>query len=256
MWLALACSTERPPGDSGAGEAAWVDEPGTPTWSAEDVEAAFATALAKGIPEPLLARDTFISLLNEGDDHCPGAGIYSLNLSFVGCLSETGWLFAGHSEYTLLDDGFALLGDCYFVDPAGQYFIGAGELESEVTDDGWTATISGTWGYPDAVDWMAGTPEVVLDLSDSADRIRMAGGWTLDGVSVWFDEVVADPAVCDGVPTGVMRVRDDDGRWFILDPGEGCGPCGALSYDGAELGTEACVDLSSPLATLAGYLTP
>lgn len=246
--------------DTAAGR---VDVPRpSPDLDAQGVAAALSAAFAAGIPEPLLPRRAYLASFDGRDPNCPGGDGYSLQGRFQGCVAESGWTYAGRAEYTGPTDidvvgDFHLLGDFQVQDPAGHWFIGGGELDLSITQEGprtaWAARIAGTWSYPGGEAWMV--PEgtgAMLDL----DVVSENGRWTiaLEGTvtdtehAIRLRDVRATDGECGGAPTGEFGLRGEGGYWYWFAADCGCGP--VRFDDGSELG-EACLDLGSSLSDLA-----
>ena len=123
----------------------------------------------------------------------------------------------------------------------------------------WGYELSGTWQFEGAPSW--------LDTGISADllasgtllhgehQIEIAGGLTLGGVSVFFDDFSLDDEVCGGMPQGRMLVRDPSGGWFELWFGKTCDGCAEVWYTDDLLGT-VCADLTTPLTAMSMELMP
>jgi hypothetical protein len=227
-----------------------------PEWTASDVETAIGAALAHGFPDPYTPRDAYISMFSGRDNQCPADSDYSLNGSFNGCVSSTGYLFAGTSDYEGPLAGqkgpFYLVGDCYIVDDADQWFVGGGDLKVErASGPGtWpevvTGTLMGSWSYDGSSGWLGeGSTQSLWITSESQIstwELELNGGFSTGAHHVSFSGLRFDSASCGGHATGTLSVRSPVGQWYDLDFGAGCDGCGTTTWQGQEIG-EACVDL-------------
>lgn len=275
--LVLGCATpadstaapaaDTAPADTAAAEVPEVSvEIPPPAWSAEEAAARISATFAQGIPEPVTVRAQIFALFENRDPACPGGVDYTLPGSFTGCLTKTGWRYAGVLTYggpitpDVLDD-FTVLADSYIISPDGEQFIGAGDLEYAVEDGDpvqWSGLISGQWSYPPASGWMRddqGSAVLTMHATSSEGgwSVTLNGGIYLDGVALRLVDLSADSKACGGAPTGQLELRDPSGYAYTLDAE--CG-CGTLRWaDGSELG-EVCVSAAEPLAALAAVGVP
>lgn len=242
-------------------------DPPAPSLDAASVATSIAAALSLGIPEPLTARRAYIDALAHRDAFCPGGGDLSIIGEWAGCTAESGWQFAGYTEYTgstspeAVDD-FHLLADFRFLDPAGHRFVGGGELDLVLSTDGgdrsWTSQVSGTFSYAEAPGWMSpegasATLQTTGSWAGSTWALSLDGAAT-DGVhALHLQAVTASNETCDSQASGVISLRDTSGYWHTLSLD--CG-CGEVRYaNTTDLG-EACVDISAVLADLALGMRP
>jgi hypothetical protein len=278
--ILLACAGSQSPagkdpghGTGGSGDAAEQDtataevrpEVPAPSLDAAGVAAAIDRATASGLPEPLLARETYLGIFAHRDPGCPGGQGTNLPGRFEGCTAESGWLYAGLAEYSgppevpIVDD-FHLLGDFNVRDAAGRWFIGGGELELEVTRSAgtvtWVGDVSGTWSYAGGPGWMqpdgaGGVLQLTVERADPAWSVSVEGGMTDGTEAVHLAGVQANSGQCDGAVSGTLSLRDTSGYWYVLAADCGCGP--VTWADGSTLG-EACVGLD--LSTLPPLVRP
>jgi hypothetical protein len=237
--------------------------PPDPAWTADEVEVRLNAGISLGFPDPFHPIDVYADLLRTGGTYdCPGTGDLNLEESFSGCTASTGYLFAGQAYWTGSVEGdrdVDLKGDCYIIDPDGNWFVGGGELAyAETTADGthtWSAEVAGTWGYPLSEGWTAETPSVALfyEGSEGAEAtLRIEGGYARPDAQMYFDGVAFGE--CGDAPTGAVRLRDPTGYWYTVTF-DGCTGCGPVTFEGEELG-EACVDLTAAAAGLTATLGP
>ncbi len=225
-----------------------VVEPPPPSWTAEQVETAMIQALSGGLPRPQEAVDAFGRILIAGDDgRCPNSGGYTITESFSGCHSEKGYTYAGLTIYTdSMGDDFSLLGDCYVIDPEGDIFQAAGELEraTDPANHSFAIKLTGTWGYAKEQGWLSSVPSLALWLEGDAERLVANGGWSTAEAVLYF-EALESSSTC--AQSGHLKLQDPQGAWYSLDYGEDCDACGELSYAGQPLGT-ACVSVEAAAA--------
>jgi len=232
-------------------------------WTPSDVESAIEAALAHGFPDPYTPRNAYISMFSGRDNQCPADSGYNLNGSFNGCLSSTGYLFAGTSDYEGPLAGqkgpFHLVGDCYIVDDADQWFVGGGDLRVE-RDSGpgtWpevvTGTLMGSWSFDGSSGWLGeGSTQSLWITSESQVstwELELNGGFSTGAHHVSFSGLRFDSASCGGHAAGTLSVRSPTGQWVDLAFGAGCDGCGLATWQGREIG-EACVDLRDEGAAL------
>lgn len=242
------------------GPAVDADRP-PPTLDAAAVTAEVEAALAAGLPEPIRPRDTLAELLGHRDGQCPAGppDQYSFVSAFNGCEAQSGYTYAGITEYTgprIAEDprgGFHLLADGFIIDPEGDWFIFGGELELYAKDEVWETEVTGSFSYAPAGGWMTHEASIALwSGSDGAETWLEGGYGDGDGHSVYFEDL-RFPAGCDG-PVGVLKLREDSGYWHTLTFDEGCGGCAEAVFDNGEVVGEVCPDLSAPVAGLVAVM--
>ncbi len=224
-------------------------QPPPASMQAAEVEAAMIQALSGGLPRPREAVDAFGRILIAGDDgRCPNSGGYTITESFTGCHSEKGYTYAGLTIYTeSTNDDFSFLGDCYVIDPDGDIFQAAGELEQATnpTDHSFAIKLTGTWGYAKEQGWLSSVPSLALWLEGDADHLRANGGWSTPAAILYFEGFQSGS---DCAHTGLMKLQDPQGAWYTLDYGTDCDACGPLSYAGTAMG-EVCVPVEGAART-------
>jgi len=242
-------------------------DPPAPSLDASAVSTSIATALGAGIPEPLSVRRAYIDALEHRDAFCPGGGDLSIIGEWAGCTAESGWRFAGYTEYTgstspeAVDD-FHLLADFRFLDPGENRFVGGGELDLVLSTDGsdrtWTSQVSGTFSYAGAPGWMSpegasATLETTGSWEGSTWTLSLDGAMTDGTHALHLQTVTASSETCGGQASGVISLRDTSGYWYTTSLT--CG-CGAVRYANTTDMGETCVDISAVLADLALGMRP
>lgn len=241
--------------DSGAGTGP------QPVLSAAEVAAGIDGVLSGvGLPDPVSMLDVFIRMLDAGrDDQCPHNPGPSLNEMFNGCVSTRGYTYAGVSIFQPAGDGgrgFFLLGDCFFIDDAGQRLDCAGELELDepAGGAGFSGKVTGTWGYPPEPGWIGRTPGAAVWMAGGPGSLTLEGGYAVDGTEVYFHTAAATGLDGgDGCASGAISLRDDQGLWYRLDMGDGCDGCGAITAAGGEVG-EGCAEFRGAARALLGRM--
>jgi hypothetical protein len=249
-WL-LACAGPVPR-DSGdpADTAPPVEVDVTPTWTAEEALAAAQSALDLALPDPALARDTYLRLVEEGQDaDCPG----SLNFNGadpLGCESDRGYVYAGLSTWQEEPgEHWSVSGDFEIRTPEGQAFHGGGIIRHGRSEDGGIVEIEGTWIFDGSDGWLDPGLSGTWTIEINGGRFATEGGITVEGVALHFDAVAGSTSGGDLV--GTFEVRDPVGAWWYLDLGpDGCGD---LRFAG-ELEGEGCLDLPGPFGAYAEVL--
>jgi len=230
-----------------------------PEWSVEEVLNEVSEGLVHGLPDPYSPRDSFLGMFVGRDGQCPSDSGFNLSGSFNGCLSSTGYRFAGTSAYqgptTPQKGPFHLIGDFYIIDSQDQWYRGGGDLlVDRVTGPGtWPevveASLLGSWSYDADGGWLGGSSTLATWIRSESQPSR----WTLelDGSFGYgehhmvFEDLVFDSDDCGGHATGRLGVRGEDSRWYHLDFGEACTGCAEVTTGGMSLG-EGCVDLREP----------
>lgn len=271
LLLLLVACTDAPPVEEGPSSTPdtglpWQPERPGPGLSAEEVAARIDSAMAPGFPDPILPRDTLVSLLQHGDPSCPQGNSQGLSYvsSFYGCTATSGYVYAGIAEYsggsTELGStaAFHLLVDGFVIDDAGERFVGGGEIELSRQEPTWDVTLGGSWGYPPAGAWMSDPVSLTMGYSGTSGAewtVEVNGGYD-DGRdhALWFDELAFNRDCTGG--SGTLGLREEGGYWYTLRLSEDCSGCGELSFeDGSELG-EACVSLGAQAENLTRSLAP
>ncbi|MCP4807603.1 MAG: hypothetical protein GY913_10245 [Proteobacteria bacterium] len=275
LLLLLACSDEEPtrerPDLTPVDDTPWTAEPPSPTWSAAQVEAVLQAAIDGGVPEPIAIRDAYLGLFDDhADGVCPSGTDYSLPGDYQACTTEDGAVFYGHAEYEPVDNtherGFYLLGDCYIIDPDGDRFEGAGELQVTIFEEGdWTiveSMVMGTWGYPAAGGFLeqdnASAMFIIASTEASGSDLYLDGTMGNADAALSF-ELLVDTRPCDHQLTGTVSVREPSGYWHTITFVQDCDGCGDVVFaDDQELG-QICVDptplVEGPMAALVGEAT-
>lgn len=254
-----ACVDEGKPGDPGDPNDPGADsgdpaDTAPPPMTAGEAEAAIQGALQQaGLPDPMAMLDAFRRMIDTGrDDLCPRNMNYSLNESFSGCTTSSGYTYAGVSAFQPLGQGdrdFFLLGDCFFLDPQGQRLECAGELEFE-EDQGagtFSGKLTGTWGYPPEPIWIGMTPGMALWMEGGRGSVTFEGGYAPDGADLYLHAAT----YADGCAAGAISVRAPEGGWCRLEMGcDGCGPitCGEVTIG------EGCTGFNSAATSMLGRL--
>jgi len=262
-----------PPDDSGPGddtsagdtdeEEVVVDIP-PPELDAAGVASAIQETLAGGLPNPMRTREVYLSMFAGRDDRCPGGGQPSLPGRFEGCWSESGWFYAGYAEYAgsedpaVTEEPFTLLADGHMIDGDGGVFVAAGELayDAEPSSSRWEGSLTGTWSYDLADDWMGGDAAggvLTFEASASAGdwRLEVDGSVAGGAHPIVLHDVTVASDDCGAATTGSVRLRGAEGYWYTLSLDD-CG-CGPVSYDDGSILGEACVALAEAARPLAQW---
>ena len=246
---------------------------------AAQVAARADAAFAGGLPLATTLWEAYVGVLEaHAEGSCPNGAMgpaYAIQASMKGCSTSQGWYFWGLTLRESTVDGDAwtewMLGDGWAHDPDGHRLVFGGEIAWSGTrgaSESWSQSVDGTWGWEGGEGWLAAVPSVAVsvDATGHGDTLQATvhGGWTLNGDTVFLDDLRFDSAA-SGSPAsgsaasrsapagGAVRVRDDAGARATLslrEDGSGCGEVRAA--DGQELG-EACVDASPLVASLRAY---
>lgn len=246
--LALAaCSTPTPTGSSDLDTGMWAPAEAStavdPTWTPEQALDQLQASLDDGLPQPWVARDAFLGLIDEGQDaSCPGTTDFDGSKP-LGCTSESGYLYAGISSYIEDPNGWALGGDFEIREPDGSAFHGAGHIFVHGNEYGQMTEFSGSWTHDGGDDWLAEGRSGVFTATSSNGRTDLDGGLDLDGTSIHFADVVLEEHGPERL-SGTIGVRDDAGAWWWLElGGDGCGD---LTFGTDPMGS-GCVELERPI---------
>lgn len=256
LTLLIACEAPNAQDPTGADTGADTSAPATaalpdPSWDSAGVAAQINAGLALGLPDPSTLLAEFKTMFAGVEAGCPMATGYSLEELVGWCVTTSGWLYAGVSG---LEPGegedFWLMGDCYIIDPEGQTFTCAGELERETTGDGWALKLTGQWGFDGSdTPWVAVTPGVALWETLDGDGLHLDGGYGPGEIDLFFEDVV----MADGCATGVVWLRDPAGSWYTLTLADTCDGCGEVQYGDEALG-QACIDLAPAMTELSSRM--
>jgi hypothetical protein len=270
--IALLLSCTASPVDSAREEPVVEDSEGSrgldptqPSWGPAQVEAAIGEGLAQGLGEPISLRNWFVGVLalyqvayDPEEPTCGPALIQihdedTLVSNFAGvCEAADGTLVDGgwiHSEsWKTTEAGESLqmkiLTSLTVVDNQGGVSVCGGTSFAQVVVDGQDLSFELSLGgdYDMSVDqgFLAHPVGAGLFVTGSRElgvlSANLEGGIRHDGLTLYFEELVRDPAVCEGF-TGRVKVRDPSSAW--LDWDLDCSSCGALSFEGQDLG-EVC----------------
>lgn len=273
--LVLACvsapdvDTAAAPPDTAA---AFDLTPPPPAWTAADVEARVAAALAYGLPDPVVTDEHYRYEFSQGDGICPPSPAPEVGFSMpqYSCVSEGGTIFYGVAGYAVdfdldpaTDDW--QMGICSFAitSPTGDVFTCGGTYgySKEATADGWAirAFVQAMIAWPGGPAWAELGTSAAFEVSGATVEGGVA--YTLEGAlaygdtDLYFDALDYDPGRCGGLPAYEGRLRDPSGYWYRFSGGETCDPCGSLTYEGQDLGA-VCVDASVAARTLSASLVP
>lgn len=223
--------------------------------TAVDIENQINTLMGFGVVEPVLARDSYLWLQSQGDLECPGDSPFQLMGIIEPCTSDSGYTYSGITIMRggtgplAFPDSFTLLADCYIIDPDGNRFVGAGELKyqswGDVATGGIGVTSEGIWSYPNAEGWVGVDNSVWLDAiaswrdGGSEWYVKLDGATTLNGTSVYYDEVYVSHDCLGG--WGLIQLRGEHGYWYDLPLKGDCSGCAEVGYGSTTLG-EACLN--------------
>lgn len=243
-------ATDSGPADT-ADSAGWQWDPGEAAWTAAQVGERVDAALSVGLPDPPLLLDWYDRSIEEGDvGMCPKVRDHSMGEAFGGCLSNSGWIYAGISMWYASEtgEGWEMDGDCYMRDPQGNWFYCDGVIGWEGDGAGaWEITVAGLWGYDLADGWVAAQPDAAVWMAWDGGTLTLDGGWSAEGQAVYF----AGVSVTAEGATGDVQLRDPSGAWYTLTLDGGS--CGDVRWDDASLG-EGCVDLPAAAADLVARM--
>ena len=217
----------------------------------DTIESRVNESFEKGLPSPILLRNLYGSFLTQRESWCPHMenpdstswqGVW-----FDDCYTLDGYSFWGTAlffEFTEPTWTIEAMASYELVDPQGFTFVGGGEYELDVVpNESWFFRVGGTFTYEPYGGWFAERGEASLFwdaiFTDGVMQGRLDGGVGFSDIEFYFDGVVVDDAVCDGLPQGTVMIRDESRFWFSLELLD-CKPCGSLLWNGEDQG-ELCV---------------
>ncbi len=242
-----------------------VDRPtATPVWGPAEIETAIQTALIRGFPNVWELHDGYFDMLAHGDEFCPGHETYIDDTWLYGCTAQSGYWFAGVSEYWYEEQHldladlttWVIAGDFEFRDDQGRSLMVGGGVaaqhwrELDTGTAGWFTEIQGTWIDQSSETWLeegvSGAVEITLIHSESDDEIWMSGAVGFSGIQLYANQLQLQQS-CDWGMAGDLSIRDPSGAWHEIEFGHQCTPCGKASFAGQPEG-DVCPDLT-PLAS-------
>lgn len=231
--------------------------PPAPLLTSSRVTELINTALSVGVVEPISARDTFLWLRYQGDLECPGDSPVQLMGMIEPCVSESGYTYSGltilrgTSGPISFPDTFNFVADCYIIDPNGNRFVGAGELDytswGSIDSGAVALKTEGTWTYPPEEGWVGTDNSIWLDVIISWTNnttewyINLDGATTIDERVVYYDSLYLTNDCHGG--WGQIQLRDPSGYWYTLKLSDDCSGCGQVYYNDEPLG-ESCTEIS------------
>ena len=215
-------------------------------WNENQMWAAFDALIEIGLPNVHEAFEQYQMLYDEGGTlDCPGDG-YNFNSSDVqdnGCTAENDFFFNGAAEVRYEQGGWSFGCDCRIDAPDGRKFEGAGNIVQYNSGQGDSEEtfydIRGTFLSNFGPEWLQMRPSSVISIYDG-DIFQIEGGYTLDGTSVYFNQMNFD--TCE-YGTGRLDVRDPSGGWWYFERSNQCNDQGTLFYNGKVVSKNHSKDL-------------
>lgn len=248
--------------DTGPGSTDTAPTSSPPLLTPAEVEQRLELLLSPGLPSVYDYTAAWRTLVDEGrDEMCPGREGYSVAHGIKGCVSNSGYHYAGPMIYDVIeeDEREALIfsADGYITTPDGDRFTAGGNVSIDATrqSDGWDwiTDLNGIWSYPPAGGWLGSGVSTYLSCVGSStsagDEAVCTGGYSLDDVdaALYLDHLTLSTGCASG--EGSLLLRDADGGWYDLSLS--CGDCGQLTYDGHASMGSICPDLSALSAFLS-----
>jgi hypothetical protein len=238
------------PGEPEEERPSW--EPPPAVWSAEQTETALAAVLSLGIPEPMTVFSDWQSMFGGVDPGCPGGELYGISSTASGCVSESGWLYAGmasYSEFTAeIERAEVLSVDGYIIAPDDRTFIGGGTVGmmriNDADSSAWIIEMEGSFGLSSSASpWLSQLPSLALfgegGFRGDHRQLSLLGGWQVDGQAIYLD--IGLDSDCEGL-TGQVQLRDPSGLWHSVELE--CAACGPVSYADGPASAEICIDMA------------
>ena len=240
-------------------------------WDADQAVDALVDTLAIGFPGPFGMMDTFLYLLSQGRDNCPGSDTFLGPDALEGCAAGE-WYFLGIGGFRFVEDrsstpvrqALFMLGDLQIRGPELNLDVGghwdhllSHTDEVEVAD--FEGVLTGTWLAPlsESEPWLAAGTSAWIAYWGTYDRVqgvtpalRLSGGLSLGGQPLDFQDLSWGDPGCQDQPAGVLSWQDPGLGWWRVDLSD-CSGCGGLSHDGVAWPDPVCVDLA-PFAQQAG----
>ncbi len=259
------------PAEDGEPDLPSIDRPAAQAqWGPAEIETEIEAALIAGFPEVWSLHDTYLEMLTHGDALCPGHETYIDDTWLYGCTAESGYWYAGVSEYwtetqyleTAEIRSWVIAGDFEFRDTqGGSLAVGGGitaqhwqELDSDVS--GWFTEIQGSWIRAGEGGWLedgvSGAIQTTMTHSDTDDEIWLSGAVGFSDIQLYTRQLRLARS-CDWGMTGALSVRDPGGAWHEIVFGNESTSCGRVSFQGEPMG-EVCPNLDSLVQTLLPYM--
>lgn len=227
----------------------------TPTQVAEQLSVALTD-----LPNPEEIIATYLALMSQGDETCPGSEYIITDTWLYGCDATTGYSYAGVSDWLegSFDQGGQVLalngvaGDFRIDHPEGLQLDAGGHAIALSNSDMWIGELVGSWRYGQGSPWLMHGYSghlVVEVIRDTMSRVR--GAINVNGTHLAARDLVL-VAACGYGPVGGLSLRDANGGWYRMDFAE-CNDCATVSFEGTDIG-EACVDFAPLVATLGAHL--
>ena len=131
-------------------------------------------------------------------------------------------------------------------------------IEHGEAETSWSGVLQGTWSMPGHPHpWMDQGISAMLDMSmEPGVSVRLHGGLSIGGNSLYLKNVVWDAEGCWETPTGTVQIRDPGGFWYTLLLDEDCSGCGIIAYSDGTRSTEVCPELGSLRSAIETSLVP
>ncbi len=247
-------------GDSGV--APYVAEEPTPDWSIEEVREQIFGAFATGLPHAGTLRNTYLTMMAEGDADCVGSATIITQDYILGCVADSRYYYSGvcvYDEASFAEGSgssttWGLGGDFELAYPDGRRFAAGGGatwngFRANNGDERFSSNIRGTWLDESQTNWLGEGLSALFDItggvSDGKSHVTVDGGVAIGATDLYFDAMTWDwGGACAGAPVGDLRLRDPRGYWYIWSLEDDCDTCGDVVFHGDTLLGELCVDLT------------
>ena len=198
-----------------------------PEWSIAELQQQFSLLLSYGVPNPNEILSHYQELYDEGATaSCPGTeyNFDGSEASTYGCTTPDGFFFAGSAEFRYSDEyDWALHCDCRIVAPDGRMVRGAGNISFRMeTRNGQSdmfADLRGSFLSSEGSEWLRNVPSTSFRINYFDNVYSVAGGYSINGLSVYFEELRFD--ACEN-GEGITHIRDPSGGWWTWKQPDDC----------------------------------
>ena len=238
----------------------------SPQWSVVELHDHLQTFLEKGMPHAITIRNEYASFLEHREGNCPN--FLSGQDSWVGtweadCQTSQNASFWGTGifvEFFGYDLPYDMSLQSSFEMSDGERFFQGGGLLSFAhfnfgEEQSWEQDIGGSYQLSHTDDgdaWLQNTSaslNIQSTTKGSNQRILLQGGYSIDDISVHFEQFEWKPNKCQS-PKGQLKIRDTSGYWYTLE--FLCdSSCAEVLWYGETMEQKSCLQQSDDIWTTA-----
>ncbi len=220
-----------------------------PILSAEEVAAEVEALFSTGLPNVVDIRDTYMDLMAQGDESCPGdATQLGSQVGPHGCEAASGVRYAGISSFWDDGESWFLTADFDIWTPDGGHLGAGGHVGSLRFKEGGGWLIehgyAGTWifsgGEGPLGEGISGVQSLRWAGDEALEEVQLNGAVSIGAQALVFQGVRADVECWDQL-AGLIQVRDVRGTWSLLELADDCSGCGEVRFGNEVLG-DVCLE--------------